>query len=732
MLLDQLIYTRFPESGFQLLTSPQIPMEVQDAFLQSIIHPHWHASDPFPPDFRAAYLHQIAPAQTLFGWVYNQSREGSGPNNTPHFLCYGINETLNCEWLDIILDCLERGPIAPAEWQSTSHSLAPIPFPENGDYRPIHFGVTIPSSLRLHNHLLLEQQNLLSFFTLGALTKNTQEVADQPEPMDTSHLAVIPPSLAITGLSPKMFVNSLGSQVGPASETITDRPIEKLVKSLEICSQAALATQKQPRLKVALLIGVSAYGVGFEPLPGSIKDVEEMKQVLEHPDLGGFSRVHTLLNPTPQTMAEAIETLFEDCSPNDLVLFYFSGHAIRDNQGQVYLTTGSSRRGKRHKVVRSTIVPARFLSEMMDEHPGLPTVVILDCWVSEAVPQAESSLGVDLNPQLGGARRTILTSCLSTQQAFTHKGENLSLYTKHLVEGVQTGAADLNSDGLVSVLEWHRYARQRVRQTAPALRPKIYGVQSANDIFLAQSPIEDAMFKYRRQVEKCSSHGDISIVDRVALETWQTNLRLDSEVAALIESEVLKPHEEYKVKLREYAVALMEAIQQEYPVSDATHIHLQELQGTLGLTDADLEPLEATLMQQIPYLQLSKLELVSSTLTRDRNNGQGKAGRNRSCPAKVFMAVQSAVQHGVASVWNIGSQLSYGFCTTLMNPWGVTPKTDLESRSALTPRKSLWVVGAGTFTVLSLIVATQLWQYAKHLEQDVQKLERTKMFTAKH
>jgi uncharacterized caspase-like protein len=41
--------------------------------------------------------------------------------------------------------------------------------------------------------------------------------------------------------------------------------------------------------KVALLIGVSEYENGLNPLPGAVKDVEAMQRVLAHPEMGGFA-----------------------------------------------------------------------------------------------------------------------------------------------------------------------------------------------------------------------------------------------------------------------------------------------------------------------------------------------------------------------------------------------------------------------------------------------------------
>jgi uncharacterized caspase-like protein len=64
--------------------------------------------------------------------------------------------------------------------------------------------------------------------------------------------------------------------------------------------------------KIALLIGVSEYEPGLNPLPAAVRDVEALQKVLLDPVIGGFveSDIVLLKNPDRQTMEEAIETLF--------------------------------------------------------------------------------------------------------------------------------------------------------------------------------------------------------------------------------------------------------------------------------------------------------------------------------------------------------------------------------------------------------------------------------------
>ena len=49
--------------------------------------------------------------------------------------------------------------------------------------------------------------------------------------------------------------------------------------------------------KIALLIGVSEYQPGLNPLPAAVKDVDAVQEVLLHPDMGGFAESNvTVLN----------------------------------------------------------------------------------------------------------------------------------------------------------------------------------------------------------------------------------------------------------------------------------------------------------------------------------------------------------------------------------------------------------------------------------------------------
>lgn len=246
--------------------------------------------------------------------------------------------------------------------------------------------------------------------------------------------------------------------------------------------------------KVALLIGVSEYQ-GLNTLLSAIKDVEAMQRVLQDPEMGGFDQVETLLNPDdPTKIQQAIEKVFSNRTKNDLVLLFFSGHGIKDDSGNLYFATSTTNKYPNGNLIKSTAVPGRFVHDIMGSSLCKRQVVILDCCFSGAFAEgmtAKDDGVIDIEAQLGGRGRAVLTSSNSTQYSFEQKESILSVYTQHIVTGIETGAADLNKDGSISVLELHEYLCNHVEQTTDAMSPKIIGLKDEGfNIVIAKSPVK--------------------------------------------------------------------------------------------------------------------------------------------------------------------------------------------------------------------------------------------------
>jgi hypothetical protein len=354
--------------------------------------------------------------------------------------------------------------------------------------------------------------------------------------------------------------------------------------------------------KTALLVGVSHYESGLSPLLGALEDVEAMQRVLEHPEMGGFDQVKPILNPDVQTLQGEIENLFVDRAKDDLVLLFFSGHGLKDDYGRLYFATRITRKTAKGGLVKSTAVPASFVHEIMDNCRSKRQVVILDCCFSGAFAEgmkAKDDGALDIQTLLGGEGRVVLTSSTSTQYSFEQFDNALSVYTRYIVEGIETGAADADTDGMIAIEELHDYARKKVSETAPAMKPKIYAVEEGFRIILAKAPIEDPKLHYRREVERLASRGLISEIGRYTLDALRTNLDLSIEETGKIEAEVLKPFQDYQRKLQQYEQVLVQVKQREYPFSPATEAELERFRAVLGLRAEDIRPIAARLTQHV-------------------------------------------------------------------------------------------------------------------------------------
>jgi uncharacterized RDD family membrane protein YckC len=306
--------------------------------------------------------------------------------------------------------------------------------------------------------------------------------------------------------------------------------------------------------------------------------------------------VKTLTNPEPQVMQYEVETLFSGRSKDDFVLLFFSGHGIKDDSNNLYFATRITKKSAKGDLIRSTAVPARFVHEVMNNSRAKRQAIILDCCFSGAFDPSLFSKddgSVDLQGQLGAEGRVVLTSSSSTQYSFEQQGSDLSLYTRYLIEGIETGAGDRDEDGKISMLELHDYATSRVQETAPSMTPKLITLKDMGfDLVLAKAKVTDPKLRYRRQVEKYSSRGAISSIGRTILDRLQIQLRLSAQIAKEIETEVLRPYQERLDNIQRYQQAFANSVKHEYPLSRYVLSELNDLLEILGLRREDVDAIE--------------------------------------------------------------------------------------------------------------------------------------------
>ncbi len=348
--------------------------------------------------------------------------------------------------------------------------------------------------------------------------------------------------------------------------------------------------------KVALLIGVSEYGEGIPSLSAPPNDVAAMERVLKDSKMGGFDEVKTLINRDQESMRIAIEQIFANRRKEDLVLLFFSGHGITDDSNRLYLTT----KGTSKDFFKATSVPASFVQDLSRESYAKRQVIVLDCCYSGAFAEGwqTKSVGLDLQKELGAEGRVVLTSSTATQTSFQQEGEELSLYTKYLVEGIETGAADQDGDGKIYAQELHKYAKVKVKEVKPKMEPGIIIDREGFNILLSQAPVNDPELQYRQWVEKYATHGKITVVGKKILRVKCQELGIIESKSDAIVNEVLAPYRQRLENIESYKQALTEAVEQNYPLTERLQNELQDFQDVLGLEDKDIAAVKQQILAQ--------------------------------------------------------------------------------------------------------------------------------------
>ncbi len=249
--------------------------------------------------------------------------------------------------------------------------------------------------------------------------------------------------------------------------------------------------------RTALIIASDDYEhPGLSRLRAPAADAQALANVLGDKEIGDF-RVQIVHNAPAHIVQGHIEDLFAESQSDDLVLLHFSGHGLKSDAGELFFAT----RNTRPERLASTAVPADFVQRCMRTSRARSIVLLLDCCYGGAFDQgvtvrAAGSANVLENfpaGRLGGGRgRAVITASSAMEYAF--EGDSLadehqqqpSVFTAALVEGLSTGEADHDEDGLVSLNELYDYVFDRVRERNPKQTPG-RDVELQGELYLARS-----------------------------------------------------------------------------------------------------------------------------------------------------------------------------------------------------------------------------------------------------
>ncbi|MER7079421.1 DNA segregation ATPase FtsK/SpoIIIE, S-DNA-T family [Saccharopolyspora kobensis] len=218
----------------------------------------------------------------------------------------------------------------------------------------------------------------------------------------------------------------------------------------------------------ALLVATSNYtDPGLRRLRSPVQEAHELRDLLADPAIGAFDSAVMAVNESKAEIERRIEALFRDRTSEDTVLLFISGHGIKNDHGELFFAACNTEL----QLPYSTAIPAVVVQRLIRESQAQSATVVLDCCYSGVFTNdiiARSSTAIDVEEQLGGGVY-VMTATNEIEYAYEqeklvlNKPVSASAFTSALIDGLRTGAADSDRDGVITAEELYQFASRKVR-----------------------------------------------------------------------------------------------------------------------------------------------------------------------------------------------------------------------------------------------------------------------------
>ena len=219
------------------------------------------------------------------------------------------------------------------------------------------------------------------------------------------------------------------------------------------------------------------------------RDAAALAEVLRDSRIGGFD-VQVLADAKSGKIRQGIEDFCSDRHPGDQLLIYLSCHGVLDSQGRLYYAAANTRRQR----LASTAIASAWLNDCLNDCRARSQILVLDCCHSGAFARdAKGDTDLDLKRRFvpRGRGRVVLTASRGTEYSFEGdqvSGQDVpSVFTKAIVDGLRTGDADHDKDGLISVNDLYQYVYDKVRIAEPRQTPELWTYAAEGNLLVARS-----------------------------------------------------------------------------------------------------------------------------------------------------------------------------------------------------------------------------------------------------
>ncbi len=225
----------------------------------------------------------------------------------------------------------------------------------------------------------------------------------------------------------------------------------------------------------ALIAGIANYRA-VNPLPATVlNDARGVHELFADPQRGGYdpANVQCLLDgeATLAALREGLAGLAQRCNSDSTALVYFSGHGARidsgSSAGEYLLPVDVSIASA--QALAGTALSGQEFTAALRRIPARKVLVIFDCCHAGGIGQPKDVQAPALRAGLSegyyealraGRGRVILASSRDSEFSYVLSGAANSLFTQHLLAGLQGGIA--SDDGLIRVFDLFEYVQPRV------------------------------------------------------------------------------------------------------------------------------------------------------------------------------------------------------------------------------------------------------------------------------
>lgn len=296
----------------------------------------------------------------------------------------------------------------------------------------------------------------------------------------------------------------------------------------------------------AILIGNSHYpnAPDLPDLNCPGQDVDDLQALLTSSNYGLFApeNITVLKNKTSNEITQALYQGIQDADKDDLILIYYSGHGKLDLTGHLHLTTIDTDTLK----LDITSLATHRIRQWLRTYPRNRVVIILDCCFAGNIKQdwiTRSDEDALLSENLGGWGIYILAATSANTTAKEKTGDRNGLFTKYLLQGIESGEADSNRSGFITTGAIFDYVNRQI-QSEGLQQPKKWSFDvSGEEINIAKSgrePRQERAERLRRKLLELASENpdfdDIFAEARLFIYAPETELNeIQQQRDALLE-----------------------------------------------------------------------------------------------------------------------------------------------------------------------------------------------------